>query len=69
MVQECRPPARAPIRSWLVRRSTTATSIPAKANSPASINPVGPPPAMITACSVSSFSNTPETSTSPLRFA
>src|SRR4051794_28828538 len=29
-----------------------ATSTPASASSPASINPVGPPPAMTTACSV-----------------
>src|ERR1700719_4351721 len=29
-----------------------ATSTPAKANSPANISPVGPPPAITTACSV-----------------
>src|SRR5882672_6777058 len=52
MVRECRPPAREPARSWLARRSTTATSTPANANSPASISPVGPPPAITTACSV-----------------
>ena len=34
------------------RRSTIATSTPANANSPASISPVGPPPAITTACSV-----------------
>ena len=39
-------------RSWLARRSTIATSTPANANSPASISPVGPPPAITTACSV-----------------
>src|SRR5438477_2651861 len=52
MVRECRPPAREPTRSWLVRRSTMATSMPANANSPANISPVGPPPAITTACSV-----------------
>jgi hypothetical protein len=52
MVRECRPPAREPSRSWLARRSTMATSTPASANSPASIIPVGPPPAITTACSV-----------------
>src|SRR5215216_6813908 len=52
MVRECRPPAREPGRSWLARRSTMATSTPANANSPANISPVGPPPAITTACSV-----------------
>src|SRR5829696_3628922 len=52
MVRECRPPAREPMRSWLARRSTMATSTPANANSPANISPVGPPPAITTACSV-----------------
>src|ERR1700693_2613749 len=51
MVRECRPPAREPTRSGLVRRSTMATSTPANANSPANISPVGPPPATTTACS------------------
>src|SRR6266513_2518308 len=51
MVRECRPPAREPGRSWLARRSTMATSTPANANSPATISPVGPPPATTTACS------------------
>ena len=51
MVRECRPPAREPIRSWLARRSTMATSTPAKASSPANISPVGPPPATTTAWS------------------
>src|SRR5207245_573328 len=51
MVRECRPPAREPMRSWLVRRSTMAASTPANANSPANISPVGPPPATTTACS------------------
>jgi len=32
-----------------------ATSTPAKANSPANISPVGPPPAITTACSVIAF--------------
>ena len=49
MVRACRPPAREPVRSWLARRSTMATSTPANANSPASISPVGPPPAITTA--------------------
>ena len=52
MVRECRPPAREPARSWLARRSTMATSTPANASSPANISPVGPPPAITTACSV-----------------
>ncbi len=52
MVRACRPPAREPASSWLARRSTMATSTPANANSPASINPVGPAPAITTACSV-----------------
>src|SRR5919108_343554 len=39
-------------RSWLARRSTIATSTPANANSPANISPVGPAPAIATACSV-----------------
>ena len=34
------------------RRSTIATSTPANASSPASISPVGPPPAITTVCSV-----------------
>ena len=52
MVRACRPPAREPASSWLARRSTMATSTPANASSPASISPVGPPPAITTACSV-----------------
>src|SRR5712691_1586937 len=52
MVRVCRPPAREPARSWPARRSTMATSTPANANSPASISPVGPPPATTTACAV-----------------
>src|SRR6266404_6243806 len=52
MVREWRPPEREPARSWLGRRSTMATSTPANANSPANISPVGPPPAITTACSV-----------------
>ena len=50
MVRESRPPARDPGRAWLARRSTMATSTPANASSPASISPVGPPPAITTAC-------------------
>src|SRR4051794_19991036 len=52
MVRACRPPAREPARSWPARRSTMATSTPANASSPASISPVGPPPAITTGCSV-----------------
>ena len=46
------PPARDPSSSWVARRSTMTTSIPANASSPANISPVGPPPAITTACSV-----------------
>src|SRR5215471_8051562 len=49
MVRECRPPEREPASSWLVRRSTMATSTRASASSPANISPVGPPPAITTA--------------------
>src|SRR5450759_3535440 len=52
MVRECRPPAREPTSSGLARRSTIATSTPANASSPANVSPVGPPPAITTACSV-----------------
>src|SRR6266498_3270140 len=52
MVRECRPPAREPARSWLARRSTMATSTRANASSAANISPVGPPPAITTACFV-----------------
>src|SRR6266536_2812998 len=52
MVRACRPPEREPVRSWLARRSTIATSTSANANSPANISPVGPPPAITTACPV-----------------
>src|SRR5687768_15645773 len=52
MVRACSPPEREPASSWPARRSTMATSTPANANSPASISPVGPPPAITTACSV-----------------
>lgn len=55
MVRACKPPAHDPMRSWLVRRSTMATSTPATStpandSSPANISPVGPPPAITTAC-------------------
>src|SRR5215475_14559608 len=52
MVRERKPPAREPMRPWLARRSTMATSTPANANSPPNISPVGPPPAITTAWSV-----------------
>src|SRR6187402_2957983 len=55
MVRECRPPAREPPRSRLGLLSTMATSTPARASSPASITPVGPPPAITTACSVTAM--------------
>ncbi len=56
IVRAWRPPARWPTSSWSGRRSTTATSTPARASSPASISPVGPPPAITTACSVTRMS-------------
>src|SRR3954454_10952362 len=49
MARACSPPAREPVTFWLARRSTMATSTPANASSPASISPVGPPPAITTA--------------------
>src|SRR5215467_5739365 len=52
MLRECSPPAREPASFWLARRSTTATSTPANASSPANISPVGPAPAITTACLV-----------------
>src|SRR3954452_10532133 len=52
MVRESRPPAREAATSWPARRSTMATSTFASASSAASIMPVGPPPAISTACSV-----------------
>ncbi len=55
-MRACRPPTRERGRSWLGRRSTTATS--ANASSPASISPVGPPPA-ITARSVTDIAHLP----------
>src|SRR5689334_7313843 len=51
IVRECRPPAREPTTSWLARRSTIATSTPANVSSAASMSPVGPAPAITTACS------------------
>src|ERR1700683_1014149 len=50
MVRECRPPDRELSRSCPASRSTIATSIPASVNSAPSIIPVGPPPAITTAC-------------------
>src|SRR5439155_21589859 len=41
-----------PATFWVARGSTMATSTRASASSPASISPVGPPPAITTACSV-----------------
>src|SRR5256714_15252663 len=60
MVRECRPRERELSSSKLARRSTMTTSIPANVSSAASIIPVGPPPAITTACSAihhSSFAN------------
>src|SRR5690348_2013396 len=50
MVRACRPPARARSGSGAARRSTMTTSTWATASSAASIIPVGPPPAITTAC-------------------
>src|SRR3984893_4452313 len=68
MVRACRPPARERSGSGVARRSTMTTSTSARANSAASIIPVGPPPAITTACSVIATPR-PDTSTTthPLR--
>src|SRR5215472_9544982 len=50
MVRACRPPARERSGSGVARRSTMTTSTWASASSAASIIPVGPPPAITTAC-------------------
>src|SRR6202011_2300059 len=60
MVRECRPRERELSSLKLARRSTMTTSVPANVSSAASIIPVGPPPAITTACSAihhSSFPN------------
>jgi hypothetical protein len=67
IVRECRPPDRDPSRSWLVRRSTMTTSIPANTSSPADMSPVGPPPAITTACSVIATPPTPSCPAPPRR--
>src|ERR1700730_4116434 len=51
MVRECRPRERELSSLKLARRSTMTTSVPANVSSAASIIPVGPPPAITTACS------------------
>src|SRR2546423_15720703 len=51
MVRECRPRERELSSLKLGRRSTMRTSVPASVSSAASIIPVGPPPAITTACS------------------
>src|SRR5689334_8888695 len=51
MVRACRPRERALSSLKLARRSTTRMSISANVSSAASIIPVGPPPAITTACS------------------
>src|SRR5579872_5771796 len=62
----CSPPARNPSRFWLSRRSTTPTSTRASASSPANISPVGPPPAITTACPLIA---TPQSALRPSRNA
>src|ERR1700674_1897764 len=60
MVRECKPRERELSSLKLARRSTMTTSVPANVSSAASIIPVGPPPAITTACSAihhSSFPN------------
>src|SRR5205807_10409733 len=60
MVRECRPRERELSSLKLARRPTMTTSVPANVSSAASIIPVGPPPAITTACSAihhSSFPN------------
>src|SRR3954449_2847225 len=52
MVRACSPPERDPATSSLARRSTIIGFTPASASSPASIIPVGPAPAITTACSL-----------------
>src|SRR5258708_33252680 len=51
MVREWRPLERELSSLKLARRSTMRTSVPASVSSAASIIPVGPPPAITTACS------------------
>src|ERR1700687_6472908 len=51
MVRECRPLERELSSLKLGRRSTMRTSVPASVSSAASIIPVGPAPAITTACS------------------
>src|SRR6266849_3771617 len=51
MVRECRPLERELSSLKLARRSTIRTSVLASVSSAASIIPVGPPPAITTACS------------------
>src|SRR4051794_25083844 len=69
IVRACSPPARELSRSRLARRSTITTSTFANVNSAASIIPVGPPPAITTACSVmvtaAIMGHTPGLETSP----
>src|SRR5256885_14288945 len=48
---ECSPRERELSSLKLARRSTMRTSVPASVSSAASIIPVGPPPAITTACS------------------
>src|ERR1700737_3138923 len=50
MVRECSPRERELSSLKLARRSTMTTSVPANVNSAATIIPVGPPPAITTAC-------------------
>src|ERR1700716_1052281 len=59
MVRECRPLERELSSAKLARRSTMRTSVPASVSSAASIIPVGPPPAIKTACSDMNHSSFP----------
>src|SRR6202162_1513602 len=67
MVRACRPPARERSGSGVARRSTMTTPPSARALSAASIIPVGPPPAITTACSVITTLR-PDTSTTAHAF-
>src|SRR5580693_9150771 len=59
MVRECSPRERELSSLKLARRSTMTTSVPANVSSAASIIPVGPPPAITTACSAMHHSSFP----------
>src|SRR3989442_3240956 len=67
MVRECRPRERELSSLKLARRSTMTTSVPANVSSAASIIPVGPPPAITTACSAIHHSSFPNACQETLR--